>query len=58
MTLNTSCLKMGLFKRKDKEGNRTFKCKRCDMEFEGKERLKRHDRKAHFGKKSGRKRET
>jgi|GEM_PF-796077 len=42
---------MGLFKRKDKEGNRTFKCKHCDMEFDDKERLKRHDRKAHFGKK-------
>ncbi len=49
---------MGLFKRKDKEGNRTFKCKHCDMELDDKERLKRHDRKAHFGKKGGRKRET
>jgi uncharacterized C2H2 Zn-finger protein len=48
---------MGLFKR-DKEGNRIFKCKHCDMEFDDKERLKRHDRKAHFGKNGGRKRET
>ena len=42
---------MGLFKSKDKEGNRIFKCKHCDMEFDDKERLRRHDRKAHFGKK-------
>ena len=49
---------MGLFKRKDKEGNRTFKCKRCDMESDDKERLKRHYRKAHFGKNGGRKMET
>ena len=48
---------MGLFKR-DNGGNRAIKCKHCDMEFDDKERLKRHDRKAHFGKKGGRKRES
>jgi len=48
---------MGLFKRA-KEWNRIFKCKHCDMEFDDKERLKRHDRKAHFGKKGGRKRKS
>jgi uncharacterized C2H2 Zn-finger protein len=47
---------MRLFKRKEKEkdsNNNTstlIKCKHCDMEFEDKERLKIHDKKAHSGK--------
>lgn len=58
---NNTYVAMGLFNRKEnereKQKNRTFKCKRCDMIFNDKERLKRHDRKAHFGKKGKRKRE-
>ena len=43
----------GSIQKEGREGNRTFKCKHCGMEFDGKERLKRHDRKAQFGKKGG-----
>jgi hypothetical protein len=42
---------IGLYKR-DKEGNRTFKCKHREIQFEDKARLKRHDRKAHYGYKT------
>jgi uncharacterized C2H2 Zn-finger protein len=51
---------VGLFNKKvneKEEHKRSFKCKRCDMIFDDKERLKRHDRKAHFGKKGSKKRE-
>lgn len=42
---------MGSFK-KDKDGNRTFRCKHCNMQFEDKARLKRQDRNVGvFGKK-------
>jgi uncharacterized C2H2 Zn-finger protein len=54
-------MQMGLFKKKNdtKENKtRTFKCKRCDMIFDDNDRLKRHDKKAHFGKKTSRKKEV
>lgn len=38
---------MILFKRNDKDVNALIKCKYCNMKFEGKDRLKRHERKAH-----------
>jgi hypothetical protein len=54
---------MWLFKKKEKkeDGNNnsrknnetsshSIKCKKCGMSFEGKERLKVHDKKAHSGR--------
>jgi uncharacterized C2H2 Zn-finger protein len=40
---------MDLFKRKDKKElqETSFKCNRCSMEFNDKDRLRRHTRKAH-----------
>ena len=32
------------------EQQRILKCKHCDMIFENKDRLKKHDKKAHTGK--------
>ncbi|MFZ0329332.1 MAG: hypothetical protein WBP64_06240 [Nitrososphaeraceae archaeon] len=40
-------ISMILFKRNDKDMNALIKCKYCNMKFEGKDRLKRHERKAH-----------
>jgi hypothetical protein len=52
--------RLGIFKRKDKdkdkdkdggkEQKRAFKCKHCDMEFEDKQRMKLHGKKAHMGR--------
>ena len=36
-----------LFRKKEKEEAKTYKCKHCDMEFEDKDRLKKHNKKAH-----------
>ena len=44
---------MILFKRANKEMDGLLKCKYCDMKFEEKERLKRHQRKAHSEKGEG-----
>jgi len=38
---------MILFKRDNKREDGLVKCKYCNMKFEGKDRLKRHQRKAH-----------
>jgi uncharacterized C2H2 Zn-finger protein len=47
-------LKLGLFNwRHDKEEkteNRLFKCKHCGTTFDDKEKLKKHNEKAHTGK--------
>ena len=43
--------KIDLFKRKEGEGTKkVFKCKYCGLQFEEKERLSRHTRKAHSEK--------
>jgi uncharacterized C2H2 Zn-finger protein len=43
-----------IFGRKEKPDEQihegTFKCKHCDMTFRSKERLKKHNNKAHGGK--------
>ncbi len=38
-----------LFRKKEKveTKTKTFKCRHCDMEFEDKDRLKKHSKKAH-----------
>ena len=42
---------MGLFNKKKEElTRRTFKCKDCNMEFDDKERLKKHSKKTHSEK--------
>lgn len=38
---------MILFNKGNKEKDGLVKCKYCNMKFEGKERLKRHQKKAH-----------
>lgn len=44
--------KIDLFKKKGKT-DKVFKCKHCNLEFEDKERLNRHSRKAHSEKGDG-----
>jgi len=47
-------LKLGFFnwkhKVEKKEDNQSFRCKRCGTTFEDKEKLKKHNEKAHSGK--------
>lgn len=41
---------LGLFGRKEKTADGSWKCEYCDMKFDDKERMKRHMRKAHSEK--------
>ena len=49
MNLILTIFNMDLFKRKDKKDlqGSSFKCNICNMEFNDKDRLRRHTRKAH-----------
>ncbi len=41
---------MDLFRRKNKEDQKGFKCEYCNLKFDDKDRMKRHVRKAHSEK--------
>jgi uncharacterized C2H2 Zn-finger protein len=44
------CFSMDLFRRKNKEDQKGFKCEYCNLKFDDKDRMKRHVRKAHSEK--------
>jgi uncharacterized C2H2 Zn-finger protein len=44
---------MDLFRRKNKEDQKGFKCEYCNLKFDDKDRMKRHVRKAHSEKGGG-----
>jgi hypothetical protein len=41
---------MDLFRRKNKEDQKGFKCKYCNLKFDDKDRMNKHIRKAHSEK--------